>query len=229
MADKGETLFPSILPVNQTALVKIAPSKDEAVIAFYEEAIRLQEYAVARVIATVEDLKPATDDLSIIAGVKKGMEEKRKEYVKPLQNHVQEINDAFKTLMQPIEEADRITRVKMLDFTKEQERIRSEQEEINRKRQEAAEAEMRLKGELSESVNLVEVVPEAPKSVSTDMGTAGQRENWKWEVVDFALLPDEYKVVDSSLLTAVAKKHHDQKPVPGVRFYNEPIIAVRAR
>jgi hypothetical protein len=116
----------------------------------------------------------------------------------------------------------------MLDFTREQDRIRSEQEEINRKRQEAAEAEMKLNGELSESVNLVEVSPEAPKTVATDLGTAGQRDNWKWEVVDFALLPDEYKVVDSSLLTAVAKKHHDQKPIPGVRFFNEPIIAVRA-
>ena len=228
-AVKAEPLFPSILPSDQTAIIKVKPEVDVEVKSFYEEALKLEQYAIVRVIATAEDLKPATDDLSIIAGVKKAMEEKRKEYVKPLQNHVQEINDAFKTLMRPIEEADRITRVKMLDFTKEQERIRLEQEEINRKRREAAEAEMELNGELSEPVNLVEVVPAAPKRVSTDMGSTGMVDHWKWEVVDFALLPDEYKVVDGSMLTAVAKKHHDQKPVPGVRFYNEPIIAVRAR
>lgn len=196
---------------------------------YYQQAVKLQEYAVSRVIKTVEDIKIATDDLTIISRLKKAMEEKRKEYVKPLQENMKAINDNYKLWMEPIEAADSITREKILTFNREQERIRREQEEINRKRQEAAEAEMRLKGELSESVNLVEVVPENPKSVSTDMGTSGQRDNWTYEVYDFALLPDEYKVVDGSLLTAVAKKHHDQKQIPGVRFINRPIITVRAR
>ncbi|MBA7684472.1 hypothetical protein ES703_92868 [subsurface metagenome] len=88
---------------------------------------------------------------------------------------------------------------------------------------------MKLKGELTESVNLVEVAPEAPKSVSTDMGTSGMTDSWKYEVFDFALLPDEYKVPDTAMLNSIAKKHHDQKQVPGVRFFNEPFITVRAR
>lgn len=202
---------------------------DIEVMGYYNEALKLQQYAESRVITTVEDVKLANDDLSIISRLKKAMDSKRSEYLEPLKAQTEAIRDTYNYLMAPVIEADKVTRDKILGFSKEQERIRREQEEINRKRQEAAEAEMRLNGELSESVNLVEVVPEAPKRVSTDMGTTGQRDNWKWEVVDFALLPDEYKVVDSSLLTAVAKKHHDQKPVPGVRFYNEPIIAVRAR
>ena len=87
---------------------------------------------------------------------------------------------------------------------------------------------MKLKGEITESVNLVPV-NEAPKRVSTNMGTASMRDNWKYEVTDFALLPDAYKVPDTTMLTSVAQKHHDQKPIPGVRFYNEPGLSVRAR
>jgi hypothetical protein len=211
----------------ETALVK--PQENTEVIAFYNQALSLQEYAEKRVIVTAEDLKPATDDLSIIAKVKKALEGKRKEYVVPLQDQVKEVNDAFKTLMEPIEIADRTTRDKILAFGQEQERIRQEQERINALKIEVAEKEMKLNGELSESVNLVEVVPGAPTTVRTDMGMQGQRDNWKYEVVDFAQLPDEYKVPDTAMLNTIAKKHHDLKQIPGVRFYNEPIIAVRSR
>jgi len=206
-----------------------AAGEDVEVQNIFQQSKRLLEYAESRVIKDVQDIKMATDDLAIIAKYKKVMEEKRKEYLRPLQEEVKAINDNYKFWMQPIEAADRITREKILAFNKEQERRRLEQEEINRKRQEAAEQEMKLNGELSESVNLVEVAPPAPKRVSTDMGTTGMVDNWKYEVIDFALLPDEYKVADTSMLNAVAKKHHDRKQIPGVRFYNEPVIRVNAK
>ena len=212
-----------------TALLEVKPEAGTEVMPLYNEALRLQDYAERRVITTAEDIKPATDDLSIISKLKKVLEEKRKEYLSPLQSQVKIINDAFKILVEPIEIADRITRDKLLAFDVEQKRIRFEQEEINRKRQEAADAEMKLKGEISEPVSLIEVSPEAPRRTHTDMGTVGQRMNWKWEVTDFALVPDEYKVVDGAMLTAIARKHHDQKQIPGVRFYAEPIITVNAR
>lgn len=213
-----------------TALVKVNPNTDPEVISFYNEAIKLQEYAQVRVISTAEDLKPATDDLSIIAKIKKALEEKRREYVKPLQDHVQEINNAFKKLMEPILMADTTTRQKILAFQAEQERIRREQEEINRLRLEAAQKEAALNGGvITESVNLVEVAPEAPKRVSTDMGTVGQRDNWKWEVIDFALVPDSYKMINAGVLTPVIKASKGKITIPGIRIFNEPIIAVNVR
>lgn len=210
-----------------TALVK--PQDNTEVMAFYNEALSLQEYAEARVIVTAEDLKPTTDDLSIIARVKKGMEGKRKEYVVPLQDQVKEINEAFKTLMEPIEVADKTTRNKILAYRQEQERIRLEQEEINRLKMEAAQKEMKLTGDLSESVDLVEVIPEAPTTVRTDFGTQGQRDNWKWEVTDFALVPDEYKMINAAVLTPAAKSYKDTRTIPGIRIFNDPIIAVKTR
>jgi len=215
--------------MTETALIQIKPETNEAIIKLYDEAVKLQRYAEARIIATVEDIKVATDDLSIISRLKRAIEEKKKEYTGPINEHLKAVNDAFKNFTEPLNQADTITRQKILEYRKEQDRIREKQEEINRKRMEAAEEEMRLKGELSESVNLVEVIPEAPNHYRTEMGMAGMRDNWKYEVVDFALLPDEYKVPDTAMLNSIAKKHHDTKQIPGVRFFNEPIIAVTTK
>lgn len=216
------------LPITETALV-LRPGEDIEILGYYSYALKLLEYAEARVIATVEDNKLANDDLSIISKLKRAMEAKKREYLDPLKAMVEAIRETYNTMMDPVFSADKITRDKMLAFDAEQRRIRQEQERINALRLEAAQKEMELKGELTDSVDLVEVAPEVPKRVTTDMGTSGMVDHWKWEVVDFALLPDEYKVVDSSMLTAIAKKHHDLKQIPGIRFYNEPYIASRAR
>lgn len=215
--------------MEETTALALRPGEDVEAHSYFEEAMKLLEYAEARVIATLEDNKAANDDLALISKLKKAMEGKKREYLDPLRTQADAIRDTYSYLMDPIIRADKITRGMMLAYDAELKRIRQEEEEINRKRQEAAEQEMRLKGELSESVNLVEVTPEPKKNVSTDMGTTGMTDHWKYEVVDFSLLPDEFKVVDGSLLTAIARKHHDQKQVLGVRFYNEPILAVRAR
>ncbi len=182
---------------SETALIKVNPEQDTQVLLFLAESNKLRDYAEARVISTVEDLRPATDDLSLIANIKKGMEEKRKEYLKPLQDHVKSVNEAFKTLMAPIEDADKITRTKILAFKAEMERKAMEAEEINRLRMEAAKKEMDLKGELTESVNLVETPMQVPAHVRTDSVTLGTTKVWKFEVTNASALPEEYKMPES--------------------------------
>ena len=208
-----------------TSIVQI-PNPQATVIVLQQEAERLLVFAEARVIKTDEDTKGATDDLSIISNAKRALESKRKEYIQPLNEQVKLINDTFKLVSEPLDKADKLNRNKVLAFRAEQEKKRQEQEEINRLRLEAAQKEMELKGELTESVNLVEVVPEPAKRVHSGMGIVGMRDSWHYEVIDFAAVPDEYKVIDHTMLNSIAKKHHDQKQIPGVRFYNEPILTV---
>ena len=211
----------------ETALA-LRPGEDLEVRSFYNEALKLQEYAVGRVIATVDDSKLATNDLIIISKLRKAMEGKRKGYLEPLKVQADAIRDTYNFLMAPVLDADKITCDKLMSYQNEQARIRKEQEDINRLMEEAAQKQKELNGEIVE-VEKVEVLPDVGTKVSTDMGIAGQRANWKWEVVDFSLVPREYLVVDDAQLTAIARGHHDTKPIPGVRFYNEPIIARRAR
>jgi len=211
-----------------TALVKIKPETDILVNQFYKEALKAKEYAEARVIITVDDLAPATDDLSLIAKLKKAMEEKRKEYVSPLQDHVKTVNDAFKTLMEPIETADTVTRNKILAFTLKQKLIREEQEKINALRLEAAKLDAALhNGEISESVNLVEVMPSIPTTTRTDIGTSGIMTIRKYRVVNFAELPDQYKIENSALLNKVVKAGIPS--IPGVEIYNEETLRVTTK
>jgi len=208
--------------------IALRPGEDMEVHDYFEEARKLLEYAEARVIKTIDDAKLATDDLSIISRLKKAMEAKRKEALSPHEAQVKAIRDTYNYLMVPVIEAEKITKEKQMAFLREQERIRREQEEINRKRMEAAQAEMKLKGELSEDVNLVEVV-EAPVKVMSDFGSSGMVDHWKVEVVDMSLLPDEYKIPDMVMLNSIAKKYHDAKKIAGVRFYNEPYLATRSK
>lgn len=216
------------LPVG-VAMIQVEPSKDPALFPLMEEVSKLRAYADALVIRGVEDIKTATNDLSIISRLKKLFEEKRKSYTVPLNDYLKDINEAFKVFTDPLNGAEKTTKDKMLAYGAEQRRIQAEQEGINALRIEAAQKEMELKGEISEPVNLVEVAPEAPKHVYTDMGTTGVRENWKYEVVDILAVPREYLVIDSAMLNSIAKKHHDTKKIDGIRFFNEPIIAVRAK
>ena len=214
-------------PMAETALTT-NPRADAEFISYYNEALKLQKYAESRVILTAEDLKPATDDLSILARLKKSLEEKRKECVKPLQDHVKEINDAFKIFMMPIEQADTITREKILAFQLKQKLIREGQEKINQLRLEAAEKQKRLTGEIID-VDLVEVAPEVSKRIRTEMGTAGQRDNWKWEVTNINLVPREYFIINAGMLTPIVKASKGKIVIPGIRIYNEPIIAVNTK
>jgi len=210
--------------------IEPTPGTDLEVIEWHRQGISLQECAEARIIKGLEDLKLATDDLAIISHLKKVMEERRKYRVQPLNDQVKTINDEFKRFMQPVLDAERITKQKMLDFNRDQDELRRKQEEINRLRIEAAQKEAAInEGEISEPVKLVEVIQEAPKRVSTDLGSSGMRENWVYEVVDFNLIPHEYLLINAAALNAFAKSTKGTRQIPGVRIFNQPIIATRTR
>ena len=218
-----------LLSTRSVAIVNIAPAQDDAVMGLFRESQALLFHAESRQIKTINDLKLATEDASLISKLKKALEEQRKKYVNPIREKLDSVNMAFKDFMAPLEGADRINREKMVVFNTEHLRIRAEQEEVNRLRNEAAQKEAALNGGvISEPVNEVVVNPEL-KKVSTDLGTSGMRDNWVYEITDFALLSDEYKLPNTAALNALAKSTKGTRNVPGVRIYNEPVVVVRPR
>lgn len=209
-----------------TALVNVAPQADESVIALYDQTLKLEEYATALVIDSDDRIKAATNDLIIIRGLKKAIEGKRKEYTRPINSHLEAINEAFKTLTEPINNADTITGEKILAYRLRQDLIRKEEERINQMRMDAAKAEMELKGELTESVNLVEVVPENPDHYRAEAGMSGVANLWKFEVIDFELLPNQYKLPD---MVKIRKVIIAGATIPGVRGWKEESLRVTAK
>ena len=206
--------------------IALQPGEDIEVHGYFEESERVLEIAKSRVITTLEESQAANDDLVLISRLTKLMDDKRKALLAPLKVESDAIRDTYKYLMGPIIEANTITKNKMLAWDTKQRQIQQEQERINQQRLAAAQAEMNLKGELTESVNLVEVV-KAPERVSTDMGTSFKTDRWKYRIDDINQLPKEFMIPDDAQLSAIAKKHHDKKPVPGVTFYNDPYYTVR--
>lgn len=215
----------------QTALILIAPEQDLKVIGLLTEVNGLLKYARNRVIAVDEDLVGATNDLTLMANLGKAIKEKQKEYADPIKEYLKGVNDAFGLLILPLNEADIITRGKVLDYRKAQEAKRQEIERINRLRMEAAEAEAKLNGtgEITESVNLI---PEAPPSVAhvkTEAGTLSTMKVTKWEVIDFKALPEDYKMVDAAKLGAVVRAAKGNIIIPGVRIWQEETLTIKAK
>lgn len=212
-----------------TALVKVKPEADEAVIALHGQSLKLEQYAVALVITNDDDVKSATNDLSIISGLKKAIEEKRKEYTQPINDHLKAVNEAFKAFTEPLFKADRITRDKVLEYRQEQERQRQEAEDIAREERELAERKAALTGEPIVAPEVVEAPPVAPDRYRTEMGTLGKMAVHKWEVIDFSLVPDQYKKIDAGEVTSVVKASKGKITISGIRIWEEPTLRVTAR
>jgi len=208
-----------------TAVVKLNPHADAAIREFYEKALKLRTFAASLVVDSADSAKLATDTLSTIAQVKKGLKEKREEFVKPLNGHVKAVNDAFKALSEPIEEADRTVREKVAAHLKAEQARREEEQRINRLRQEAAEAEARLTGAPAEPVQLIH--SPGPERTVTESGAMGGRKIWKWELEDLSKVPDEYKILNEALIGKVVRA--GMRNIPGIRIYQETIVTVETK
>ncbi len=204
------------------------PDNDEAVKSLVVQAQGYLHYAQTRVVNDVESAKTAAGDLALIANTKKAIEAKRKEYLDPVNAKAAEIRDFFKELQEPIQEADVITRRKVLDYNAEVERQRVEAERLENESLQLAKDQEALTGEHTVSLEPIDKPAATPQKIRTAVGTTSKSGTWKYKVVNFALLSDEFKIEDSAVLTARARKHHDKKPLPGIEFYFEPGLTVRA-
>ena len=213
-----------------TSIAQI-PAIDTIIVDPRAQALSLLDWAEKCSIQSIDDVKKATNDLSIMSGAKKKLEELRKQYVQPLNEEVKIINELFRTVSIPLDEADKITRGKILAFNQKQTEIRAKQEEINRKRMEAAQAEAELSGtgEITEEINLVEVQPEVPKQVYGDLGKAGIRKTWNYRIIDFGLIPDSYKVVNDQAIKGAIRGSKGTINIPGIEAYQEESLSVTTR
>ncbi len=208
--------------------VALRPFEDYEAHDCFLESERVLELAKSRVVTTLEESKLANDDLALISKLTKLMDGKQKALLAPHKVETDAIRGTYKYLMAPIIEANSITKSKMLAFDTKQRQIQQEQERINQQRLAAARAEMDLKGELSESVNLVEV-KKAPERVKTELGTSFKTDRWKYRIVNLDLVPREWMIPAHDMLSSRATKNHDTMPVPGIEFYNDPYYKVRTK
>ncbi len=207
----------------QTAIVKIAPDQDEAVVALLNEVAKILEYAKGREVTNAEQAKLAASDLGSMKTLKDTIEGKRKEYVTPLNEYVDKVNGFFKLLLGPLKEAYDTTGSLVTSYKVELKRKENEAIKLNEEAAALARKQAEFSGTGEITVNTKPVpIPAAPKLTRSETGSVGLVDNWKYEIVDMDQVPREYMVVDDAQLKSIAKAHHDKKPVAGIKFYNEP-------
>jgi len=225
---KEVNLFPEPSAVDQRALIKVNPEKDLVVLNLISEIAKLKDYASTITITSKDDVKAATNDLSILANLKKKIEEERQKYVRPINQHLTEINTFFKTgLTEPLAEADKTYRGKVTDFYTEEERKKRETEEIARLERETAERKAALNGEKPPEPTPEVKVYTPPPLTHAEAGTSNLMTVRKYRVIDFTKLPDQYKIENAALLNKVVKAGIPE--IPGVEIYTEEVLRVEAR
>jgi len=173
------------------------------------------------------DVLLATNDLSLIARLKKVMGDKRKEYLGPLKTYIDTVNASFKVIADPLALADSTMRGKVLAYRNEQERKKREAEEIERQKQELAEREAKLKDEPTPVQRPVPVVHLQPRAVAEE-GETNVSKIWVWELEDFAKVPDFYKKLDNGKVSDAVKSGQGNCQIDGIRIYQRSTLRVEA-
>lgn len=118
MADQTGTTFEEIASqAEQEKVAEIATVVSTTVAAAQQIEVRTEQEQIA-----------ATEFLAQIAKAKKDSDRARTFLVKPLNDHVKAINAEFKEKTEPLAEADKIVRQKVLAYNAEQAHIRAEEQ-----------------------------------------------------------------------------------------------------
>lgn len=166
----------------------------------------------------------ANNVLHWIAQKKKELEERRKFFVQPFNDHVKTINAEFKKVTEPLEKADGIIRGKVLgwrtkvdmEIQKKNEELRKKAEKERQKQEEKALA----KGEVPPPPIPIPVV-EVPKSVD---GVSTMK-IWAYEIEDIAKVPIDFMMLDSGAVMRTIRQ--GVREIPGLRIFQKETIQVR--
>lgn len=194
------------------------------------EATMLEQQSTAIVVSDDASAGDATNLLSFIAGAKKKLEERRKFFVKPLNDQVKKVNDLFKEYNAPLDNADRTLRGKVLSYRQEVQRKQREEQERLRvlaaKEQARLEKKAEKKGEPVPVPIVVPVAPPQESTIKAAMGSATAKLIWHFDITDASQVPREYLVVDSMQIRAAVRD--GIREIPGVNIYSEELLSVRA-
>jgi len=179
------------------------------------------------VVQDKDSLTAAVDFLGKIAVAKKEVDSRRRFFVDPLNQQVKSINDLFRGYSDPLGQADRIVRNKVLIYQAEEaKRVAEEQRKATEEAK--AQAEEASKHPTEEFIPIpINIVEEPEKTVRAGAGSATTRQVWTFTIVDPSKVPNEYKVIDEKKIAAVVKA--GIRNIPGVEIYPTSSLVVTGR
>lgn len=167
------------------------------------------------VVQDKDSLTSAVDFLGRVAIAKKEVDSRRRFFTDPLNQQVKSINDLFRSYSDPLLEADRIVRNKVLAYQAEETKRASEEQQ----------RAFEKTGITEEFIPIT--VEEPDKTVRAGAGSASTRQVWTFRIVNPLLVPDEYKVIDEKKIAAVVKA--GVRNIPGIEIYLTSSLVVTGR
>lgn len=168
----------------------------------------------------------------ITAGLKM-IEQKRKYFTSDLNQQLKKINNDFKQIKEPIEQAKtNLTNRLMAWRQAERERIAEQQrqaEEEARKRDEKRQKIQEAHAEKGHDIYELEPTTVAKPVPLEARDTTKVRKTWDFEVINEKAVPNEYKVVDTARIRKdifAAERDGDGRPqieIPGVNIFQKEI------
>lgn len=212
------------------------------------EVSKIEQQASAVVVSSEEDFALAGE----LTRQVKEMQRQVTEYWEPMRKSTYDaytsVNKHKKQMLDPLTSAEKILKRKMSDYTKEQERILREQEEarrkaaeaeMNRKLEEAAEAEangdaLGAEMAMAEAEVMDSITAGADKSFAPKAKGVSQTKTWKIKSIDSSKVPVsiagiEIRPVDERLVLQLIKASKGSITIPGVEFEEDVIISVSSK
>ena len=242
--NEAKTVGSSALVLDTAGPDELARPPEEAKLD--QEVSLIEQRASSVVIASDSDFAAAGEMTRQV----KDMQKQVTEYWEPMRKSTYDaytaVNQHKKDMLDPLAKAERILKQKMGAYSKEQERIRREQEEamrkaaeaeMARKLEEAEEAESRgdavgaemamAEAEVAEGIVVGGVQPKAPKVKGVT-----QTKTWKITGIDHEKVPVnfagmELRPVDEKLVLQLIKTSKGKIVIPGVTYEEDVIIGIR--
>lgn len=173
----------------------------------------------------VHDQDSAKEAVSLASTAKKKAKEidaARTEIVGPHNEFVKSVNNLAKDCSGPLAQIEQVLKRKISDYeTKARLELAKAQEAAN---QQAA----MLQAEINQNAEaagvtppqvVAPILPEAPAVIRTEAGSASQRKEWKFTVVDPQAVPREYLIVDERAIREAVRRGVRQ--ILGVEIFEQ--------
>ena len=134
----------------------------------------------------------------------KELEEERQTYTKPINESLSKLNVKFKSLTNPLKEAERGVKDAVLVYRKEKEEHRQIEE-----------AKLQKKNG-NENITLPDVVPDIIESKSGEIRT---RKTWTFKVIEEKSIPRAYMMIDEKKVKEAIR--NGERKIKGLEIYQE--------
>ena len=165
------------------------------------------------VIENIDSVEVASNFLKVIKNMENKIENKRLEFTSPLNQSLKAINDTFRKLKEPLEQARKSLANKILFWRKEEEEKIRKEEDRRRKIQKAH----------KKAGHEVKEIVELEKTKST-IGNTRARKIWTWEVIDFNKLDNHFKEVNTVAIRQAVKD--GLRDTPGLKIYQTEQLTI---